>query len=265
MTNSKQSQVDFSTLKLGLIKNKQLNFKGFYDFNIYLVNYNIKIGIKEYIQCIQPYLFKNIDLTMLDTFLNYCKDDTLFVISEEDLVKYNLIKNTNLELIEKFINDNQLICDKDYRIRKINKKNNFDNLNNVQGLIKITKEYRFTSRILKQILMSKFIIYQEYFLLLENCLFNYTEYQNNLYHKLAFMQDMKLDNLVKQYQDQTETITNLLSSINSVMNTNKLIFDNLNFAHDKMNDISYILEKNKLSDKDKLSKFSKIMYTLSIF
>ena len=269
--NSKQLQVDFSTLKLSLIKNRQLSFRGFTDFNIYLVNYNIKIGIKEYIECIQPYLFKNLDLSILNTFLNYCKDDTLFIISEDDLIQYKLMKDSTIDSIEKFINENKLICDQDYRMRKLNKKNNFDNLNNVQGIILITKEYRFTSRSLKKTLMCKFEIYKDYFLLLENCIFNYSEYQNNLYHKLVFMQDIKLDNLVKQYQEQSNTISTLLTSFNSMINTNKLIFDNLNFVNDKMNDINYSLEKNKLDnnnnlmDNNKLTKFSKIMYTLSIF
>jgi len=262
---SNQTNIDFSTLKLSLIKNLRLLLLVFSDFNIYLVNYTIKIGIKEYIECIHPYLFKNVNISMLDTFLNYCKDDKLFIISEDDLIKYNLIENTSNESIEKFITDHKLICDSDYRMRKLNKKNTFDNLNNVKGIILINKEYKFTPRSLKRILIQKSEIYQDYYLLLENCIFNYTEYQNNLYHKLAFMQDMKLDNLVKQYNEQSQSINNLTVAFNSIMNTNKLIFDNLNFAHEKMNDISYLLEKTKLSENNKLGKFAKIMYTISIF
>lgn len=247
---------NISNLKLNMIKNQQIIFKNFGDYNIYLVNHTIKITIKDYIECIHPHLFRNVDITLLEIFLNYSKDDTLFNIHINDIIKFKLIPDELNETIVKFISEYKLILDKDYRIRKINNKN----------LSKNFQEYKFTSRCLKKCLMKLDIKYIDYYLLIENCIQHYGEYQNNLFHKLAFIRDIKLDYIIKNYEMQSENINILKDNIINLNNNNKLMQDNINIAHQKIDNLVYYLEKEEKSESNvKLSKFKKIMYTFSLY
>jgi hypothetical protein len=265
--------INASENKIFFIKNKKIIFKNFEDFNIYLVNNNIKITIIDYIECIQPHLFKHIDISILSLFLNYSKDDLLFNITENDLITYNLIENnSNIEL-EKFINNYKLKLDLEYRIRKINKKstnnlnNNLDNKldnninNNLNNLN--NKEYKFTSRCLKKCLIKLNDKYIDYYLLLENCINHYTNYQTNLYYKLAFIRDIKLDNLNQNYEYQSENILQLSTSVNNITLNNQLLYDNINTIYTKINNITNYFEKqNKITQN---IKFKKIMYTFNLY
>lgn len=247
-----------SDIKLNMIKNQQIIFKNFGDYNIYLVNHSIKITIKDYIECIQPHLFRNIDITILELFLNYSKDDTLFNINIDDIIKFKLISDQLNDTIIKFINEYKLVIDKDYRIRKINNKN--DNLS------KGYQEYKFTSRCLKKCLMKLDIKYIDYYLLLENCIQHYGEYQHNLFHKLSFMRDIKLDYIIKNYEIQSDNINILKDNIINLNANNKLMQDNINIAHQKIDNLVYYLEKeNKNDNESKLNKFKKIIYTFSLY
>jgi len=233
-----------SDIKLYMIKNRQIIFKNFEDYNIYLVNHNIKITIKDYIDCIQPHLFSHIDISMLELFLNYSKDDTLYNIEANDLFKLGLVDNINNTIIlEKLIIKYDLKLDLDYRVRKFNK---------------IQKEYKFTSRCLKKCLIKYDNKYIDYYLLLENCIKHYTEYQKNLYYKLGFIKDIKLDNLIKNYENQSDTINNLINIIKDLNIQNKSILENINLAHEKINNLYYDIEKEKSLNTN--NKFKKILY-----
>jgi hypothetical protein len=270
VSNKKQiihDLIHMSDHRLYFIKNKKIIFKNFEDFNIYLVNNNIKMTIKDYIECIHPHLFKHIDISILTLFLNYSKDDLLFNITESDLINFSLIDNNNNIELETFINKYKLKLDLEYRIRKINKKSNQDtnqNINTDSNKEINNKEYKFTSRVLKKCLMKLDDKYIDYYLLLENCIYHYTNYQTNLYHKLAFIKDIKLDNLIKNYEYQTDNIGTLSLSIEHIFNTNKLMYDNLNYVHEKINNITNFLEKNYISNNQNI-KLRKIMYTFKLY
>lgn len=280
-TNKKQlsnNLSDISETKLFFIKNKKIIFKNFEDYNIYLVNNNLKITIKDYIECIQPHLFKHINISILPIFLNYSKDDLLFNITEYDLINYSLINNNYNITLEKFIDQYKLKLDIDYRIRKINKKvndkvneksnidqnintsNKTDNIN----IIENNKEYKFTSRALKKCLIKLDDTYIDYYLLLENCIQHYINYQTNLYHKLAFLRDIKLDNLIQNYEYQTDNINKLSISFDNIDIKNKLMYDNINYLHDKINNVTNFLEQY-INIPDKGIKFKKLMYTFNLY
>lgn len=247
---------NISNLKLNMIKNQQIIFKNFGDYNIYLVNHTIKITIKDYIECIHPHLFRNVDITLLEIFLNYSKDDTLFNIHIDDIIKFKLIQDQLNETVVKFISEYKLILDKDYRIRKINNKN----------LSKNFQEYKFTSRCLKKCLIKFDIKYIDYYLLIENCIQHYGEYQNNLFHKLSFIRDIKLDHIIKNHEIQSDNINILKDNIVHLNMNNILMQDNINAVHQKIDNLIYYLEKEKINDIDlKLNKFKKILYTFSLY
>lgn len=247
---------NISNLKLNMIKNQQIIFKNFGDYNIYLVNHTIKITIKDYIECIHLHLFRNVDITLLEIFLNYSKDDTLFNIHIDDIIKFKLIQDQLNETVVKFISEYKLILDKDYRIRKINNKN----------LSKNFQEYKFTSRCLKKCLIKFDIKYIDYYLLIENCIQHYGEYQNNLFHKLSFIRDIKLDHIIKNHEKQSDNINILKDNIVHLNMNNILMQDNINAVHQKIDNLIYYLEKEKINDIDlKLNKFKKILYTFSLY
>lgn len=257
--SNKIDLLSLSEVKLSLIKDKKIIFKNFEDFNIYLVNYSIKITILDYIKCVHLYFFKEVDINLLNDFLNYCKDDQLFNISDEILIKYKLIKDNTEDTLETFIKINNLKLDKDYRIRKIN------NINKETKSKSINKDYKFTSRILKQCLLKNDINYIDYYLLLENCILHYTNYQTNLYNKLGFIKDIKLDNLIKNYEYQSEKINLVYSDIENLNNQNKMLNNNINFTYKKVMDVMYQLnlqeeEKNKVN-----SKFVKVINTFALY
>lgn len=231
------SHEEKSELQLHLIKSKKIVFQSFEDYNIYLVRYTIKLNIKDYILCIYPHLFPEFNIDFFDTFLKYSINDKLFNISLDDLVIYNLIPNKDEKIIIEFINKNKLRIDQDYRIRKLNnKQNNFN------------KDYRFTPRILKKCLIKNDDKYIDYYLLLENCIKHYIEYQNNLFHKLSYVNDIKLDYLIKSYENQKDHINTIYKDLLSLNNNHNLIYDNLNVAHEKINNLDYSLEKLKINN-----------------
>jgi hypothetical protein len=233
----KLNLLTISEIKLSLIKDKKIIFKNFEDFNIYLVNHSIKISILDYIKCIHLYFFNDVNINLLTDFLNYSKDDQLFNIDDKILIKYNLIKVTNEESLEQFIKLYNLILDKDYRIRKINNKSK-----------SINKDYKFTSRTLKQCLLKTNTNYINYYLLLENCILHYTNYQTNLLNKLGCIQDIKLDNLIKNFEYQNEKINIVYSDIKNLNNQNKLLNSNINVTYKKVNDVLYQLNLQEMNE-----------------
>lgn len=244
-----------SEIKLSLIKDKKILFKNFEDFNIYLVNFNIKITIIDYIKCIHLYLFKHVDINLLTDFLNYCKDDMIFSIDSEILLKYRLITNLDEITIKEFIDKYKLHIDSDYRIRKINKKSIINN--NLQ-------DYKFTPRVLKRCLLQSNIEYIDYYLLIENCILHYTNYQTNLFNKLGFIQDIKLDNLIKNYEYQNEKIEHVYNNIGMLNNQNKLLNSNINYTYKKVIDILYKLNLQEINDNIN-SKFIKVINTFALY
>ncbi len=248
------TKINWSTLseiKLSLIKDRKIIFKNFEDFNIYLVNYTIKISILDYIKCVHLYFFKNVNLDLLSKFLNYCKDDQQFNIGEDDMKFYNLL-NDNIS-IDSLLETHNLILDKDYRIRKINNKN-CSNL-----------EYKFTSRALKRCLLKTNIDYIDYYLLIENCVLHYTNYQTSLYNKLGFIKDLKLDTLIKNYENQNEKIDKVFTNLELLTDKNNKINNNINFAYKKITDIIYNLAIKDLNNSKIDSKFTKIINTFAIY
>ena len=251
--NTKINLLNESEVKLGLIKDKKIIFKNFEDFNIYLVNHHIKITIIDYIKCIHLYLFKHVNIDLLDSFLNYCKNDRLFIIDIDELINYKLIEvdnNKNIEiLIEDYIKKNNLKNDYDYRIRKKNK----------------IIEYKFTPRCLKTSILKVDSEYIDYYLLVENSILHYSFYQTNLFNKLGLIKDIKLDNLIKHYEFQSESIEQLTNNLTILTNNNKLLNTNLNLSYKKINDILYNLHLNEIENNTSTLKLKKVVNTFALY
>lgn len=227
---------NYSFIKLKLLEDKELNFSSFLEFNSYLINYNIKLSILNYIEYIVLNLFKDIDIDIFKTFFNYNKSSIVFLITLNDLIKYNLISDKKERTIINFIKKYNLKNDIDYKTKKI--------LINNKNII----DYKFSIKCLKSILLNEYNEYQKYFLLLETCIFNYEEYQNILFYKLGYIKDIKLDNLTKLYENQEIIINNIYKTINNMNQNNNLIYDNLNIAHEKINNLTDIVQKPNLTD-----------------
>lgn len=110
------------------------------------------------------------------------------------------------------------------------------------------------------------IKYIDYYLLIENCIQHYGEYQNNLFHKLAFIKDIKLDYIIKNYEIQSENINILKENIINLNMNNAIMQDNINAVHQKIDNLLYNLEKENINDTEsKINKFKKIIYTFSLY
>ncbi len=231
---------NYSFIKLKLLEDNNLKFSSFIEFNSYLINYNIKLSILNYIEYIQSNLFKEIDINIFKKFINYNKLDEIFVITAIELNDYKLINDIKDRTIKSFILKNNLKINLDYKIRKIN---------NLANKSKNQLEYKFTVNSLKNSLILNNNIYIQYFLLIEKSIFYYEEYQKILFYKLGFMKDIKLDKLTKLYENQQEVINKLCNTINNINSNNLLIYDNLNIAHEKINNLTNIIENPIIKSK----------------
>lgn len=231
---------NYSFIKLKLLEDNNLKFSSFIEFNSYLINYNIKLSILNYIEYIQSNLFKEIDINIFKKFINYNKLDEIFVITAIELNDYKLINDIKDRTIKSFILKNNLKINLDYKIRKIN---------NLANKSKNQLEYKFTVNSLKNSLILNNNIYIQYFLLIEKSIFYYEEYQKILFYKLGFMKDIKLDKLTKLYENQQEVINKLCNTINNINSNNLLIYDNLNIAHEKINNLTNIIENPIIKTK----------------
>ena len=78
--------------------------------------------------------------------------------------------------------------------------------------------------------------------------------------------DIKLDHIIKNYEIQSENINILKDNLINLNVNNKLMQDNINIAHQKIDNLVYYLEKeNKTDIEQKLNKFKKIIYTFSLY
>lgn len=112
--------------------------------------------------------------------------------------------------------------------------------------------------------------YIDYYLLIENCILHYTNYQTNLLNKLGFIRDIKLDNLIKNYEYQSDRMETLYNTLSNLTNKNKLMNQNINFAYKKMTDLIYQFhlkeyDSDLQTNNSNNSKFKKVFNTFSLY
>jgi hypothetical protein len=168
---------------------KKKSFDNFNEFNIYLVQNSMDLNYIEYIENIHHSLFKHLKLNTIKYLLSLNDKIDDFCIDETTLRTYSLINNTIS--INDLITKNNLIHDKDYRVRK---KNNKDTK-------QLESEYKFTSYAFKKCLLTFNSLYIDIYLALEQCMYNYNLYQNKLKQSLNAIINVKLDKIYDELKN----------------------------------------------------------------
>jgi hypothetical protein len=168
---------------------KKNSFDNFNEFNIYLVQNSMDLNFLEYIEYIHHSLFKHLKLNTIKYLFSLNDNIFDFSIDENILQTYSLINNNTL--INDLIIKNNLIHDKDYRVRK---KNNKDTK-------QLESEYKFTPFAFKKCLLYSNHLYIDIYLTLEQCMYNFNLYQNKLKHSLNAIINVKLDKIYDELKN----------------------------------------------------------------
>jgi hypothetical protein len=240
--------------------------------NTYLVSNLKKINIIEYIKIVYEKLYSHLELENiliqsehLNNTLNnsdeykYSIIEEIFnltirksyVLTELDLIRYNLLNENYIdEDINILFKKCNLILERDYRIRKVSIKNSSKN----------TISYKLTSIGLKKCLINKYENYLTYSILLDDWIYNYYRYQDELIKVLISINDMRLEYMETKIKNSNDliisSITNIQNKTELVLNTTKNIYNNLNSICDNTNeliDLNYLNEEKANSKNQKLN------------
>lgn len=171
---------------------KKKTFDNFNEFNVYLIQNFMDLKFIEYVEHIHHSLFRHIKLQTIKFLLSLNEQNDEYCIDEIILQTYSLINNINdKNSIEELINKNNLIHDKDYRVRKKNNKENKQ----------LELEYKFTPYAFKKILLSSNNLYIELYLVLEKSMFYYNIYQIKLKQALNAVVNVKLDKIYDELKN----------------------------------------------------------------
>ena len=171
---------------------KKKTFDNFNEFNVYLIQNFMDLKFIEYVEHIHHSLFRHIKLQTIKFLLSLNEQNDEYCIDEIILQTYSLINNINdKKSIEELINNNNLIHDKDYRVRKKNNKENKQ----------LELEYKFTPYAFKKILLSSNNLYIELYLVLEKSMFYYNVYQIKLKQALNAVVNVKLDKIYDELKN----------------------------------------------------------------
>jgi len=168
---------------------KKKVFENFNHFNSYLIENFLDIQYIEYIELIQPSLFKKFNIKLIRYLFSLNEKYDEFCIDENTFIEYKLINNKND--ISKLINYNELDNDTDFRVRK----------SIIKDQNKIIFEYKFTQYAFKKCLLRSNILYCDLYLIFEKCRFHFDIYQNNLKKNLNSVINAKLDNIYSELKN----------------------------------------------------------------
>ena len=201
------------------------------------------ISIVEYVKNINKLKY-NIDIDFIDEFIELVNKDEC-CIHHENLQKYGVCTlNSTTGDINKILVRNKFIENEDYLLGKVSQQ--------LSSGTKYKNVYNLHPRAFKICLMrsTKTIKYAKYYLLLEECIKHYNDYQIQLKDKYSIILENKIkekDNKINNLEDKLDNI--ILSNKEIV---NKLEINNLNLLnkHDILllenKDMKTILEKNQL-------------------
>ena len=193
------------------------------EYNKYLIDNGIQINIIDYVKELNKLIYK-IDILFIDNFLNLVDKDEI-CIPHKYLIEYGIITTENKSShIIRLLNQFEPIENVDYQLTNVGQLR-------TQGGSGIKKEYTLHPRLFKFCLMrsKNTLIYSKYYILLEECIKYYNDYQ------------------LQMSKSEINRLINKLDIANE--NSKKLHEDNL-ITHNKL-DISNkeLKESNKKSDK----------------
>jgi hypothetical protein len=216
------------------------------EFNTRLVNsYESKYNILEYVKKVNEVSNDSINLDFMEKLLEYVNKDEL-CIPHTLFVKYGVVKDNKdiSRTIRDMLNQYDFIDGKDFRLENVLESNS--------GGRTHANNYYLHPRAFKFCLMraKNTKLYAKYYLLLEESIKHYHDYQNMYNEHLLKQKDDNITKLSKDIErltalnmkvlDNTETIKEQLCVTNNMLEITTDILDGTN---DKLDETSDILEE----------------------
>jgi hypothetical protein len=206
------------------------------EYNIYLVENQININIIEYVKKVNEIEFK-INIDFIDDFIE-------LVSKKECCIHHNMLKKYGISSlkgttndIKKMLEQNKFKENKDYQLRNVSQLR-------PQGGSSIKNEYYLYPKAFKICLMRslKTREYADYYLLLEECIKYFNDYQIELNKK--YIIKLKTKNKEQKYiiKDKDDKICSLEEKMNSIIKQNDGLLKSLNKAHYKLDETLEKLE-----------------------
>ena len=176
-------------------------------YNEYLVNYQENINIIDYVKKVNEIKF-NIDIKFIDEFIELVNNDD-FCIHHDMLFKYGVITETTATTnVKRILDQYDLKINIDYKPN-----NNVGFINGGRGK---KNEYILTPHAFKICLIRSrnTKIYMHYYLLLEQCIKYYNDYQNKLNKKYIISYKTKIE-------EKDTKISSLELKIDSIIQSNE--------------------------------------------
>ena len=214
------------------------------EYNQKLVNDRINISIIDYVKAVNDMEYK-IDISFIDELLELVNRDEC-CIHHEKLIKYNVLTtNTTSGHIKRILDQHDFIEGKDYRLSNVGQPV-------PQGGYAYSNEYYLHPKTFKMCIMraKNTKLYARYYILLEECIKHYNDYQSLLKETYVIkLKDKIKENKIIIYQ-QTNEIKELNSKVDLLLKNNEKTLEDNKKLLDKLDDAN-----NKLEDiQDELSE-----------
>jgi hypothetical protein len=210
------------------------------DFNTYLSDKLRNVKLNEYFNLIQSQFYPELDISFMDYFLELCNHENEFIVDHIKLQEYGVLTNiTKSNNIKKSLERLFLIENEDYLVLQVEQQSETS-----RGK-KYANEYKLTPYTFKLCLIrsqnSK--EYAKYYLLLEQAVKNYQEYQIMYQQILLSGKDKKLD-------EMKATIDELLNYAKETKNQNEDLKDSMEDIKEQNDDLKDTMDDIKDAFKD---------------
>ena len=233
-------------------------------YNEYLVTNKIQIHIIDYVKQINNKCF-NIDISFIDEFIELVSKDEC-CIHHLLLKKYKVVKlNKGTTDINRLIKQYDFIQDEDFRLRIV--------AESKSGGCTHKNDYYLHPRAFKMCLMRslKTKVYARYYILLEECIKHYHDYQLLLQHNYVIKLKDKIkenkviiqekDNKIDELNNTVKQVLNELQQTNSKLDQTNEYLENI---QDELSDVQSELHdtnaKLEIAYQDRVPKSNSIQY-----
>ena len=211
------------------------------EYNQKLVNNRINISIVDYVKAVNDIKYK-IDISFIDELLELVNRDDC-CIHHDKLITYKVLTINTSGHIKRTLDQYEFIEGEDYNLSNVGqvRKKRGDVIKNI---------YYLHPRAFKMCLMRSLNtkLYAKYYILLEECIKHYNDYQTLLKNTYNIYLQNKI-------QEKDIKIESLEVSIKQLLEDNKKVLDKLDDANNKLNQANEKLEdiQDELSEvKDEL-------------
>ena len=235
------------------------------EYNNWLIENKENITIIDYVKEINKILY-NIDISFIDEFVELVNKDEC-VIHHNMLYKYEVLTSNNTtNHIKRLFEPYNLIENEDYNL------SNVGQVRQNRGEV-IKHEYYLHPRAFKICLMRslKTRKYAKYYLLLEECIKYYNDYQLELKNIYIIKYKTKINKQKEEITIKDDKIDKLQSDVRELIKKNeetsievKQLLKSNRRLEDKLNDANYKLDDVKVDLEDTSSKLEQTFRKLNI-